>query len=208
MEQQIIDYLKTLCEPIAIILYGSQASGFAKPKSDWDVVVLSRESLGFVSTQINGAFIDIDSVVYPASVEDLMKKFDGTLQSSKVIFDTDSVGEDLLKEVKKIYANGKNLQPVELSRRIQFITRRLNKLEDNISDEVLFNIHLGVFADKAIQYWFEILNNRWRTSLGTALGIITNEDANYALLLKRLFEDISLSDKYQTAQKIHSILCK
>jgi hypothetical protein len=203
MEEKIISHFLQY-QPKAILLYGSRASDYAKPNSDWDVVLLSNVEQKNISTVIDGQNVDADVILYPISDEKIISYFNGTLQSARTLYDPEGIGQELIKRVQNIYAQGRNLSGDEVSARNEFLERRFKKLLDNVGNSVVFAVHLGVFIDKAIQYWFEVLHNRWRTSLGTALGIIQTEDPEYAADLENIAKAESITDKIATARKIYN----
>ena len=141
-----------------------------------------------------------------ATKDELIKQFDGTLQISKVVFDTNDIANKLLESIKEVYSKGRNLRAKELENRKNFITRRLNKLESSLENNAMFFFHLGIFFEKAVQYWFEIKKNRWKVAPATALKIVEEEDKNYSDLLGVLYSNLSNQEKLDSARKIISLL--
>ena len=109
--------------------------------------------------------------------------------------------------MQKIYTKGRNLSEKERQNRINFIGRRLRKLEDNINNSGIFFLHLGVFFNKALQYWFELRKNKWRLSPGTALQVIKDEDPEYYKLLEVIFSNQnSCEEKIGAARGVENML--
>ncbi|OHA92923.1 MAG: hypothetical protein A3D37_01485 [Candidatus Zambryskibacteria bacterium RIFCSPHIGHO2_02_FULL_38_22] len=206
MEELITTYLKEKYNPLAIILYGSRASNKANKDSDWDFVILVENEIEVVIEMIEGQIVDLDVIKLPVSKDELIKQFDGTLQISKVVFDTNDIANKLLESIKEVYSKGRNLRAKELENRKNFITRRLNKLESSLENNAMFFFHLGIFFEKAVQYWFEIKKNRWKVAPATALKIVEEEDKNYSDLLGVLYSNLSNQEKLDSARKIISLL--
>ncbi len=201
-EEKIIAHLVDKYQPVALILYGSRASGKATPQSDWDFVVLVDTSVESGSEEIEGQFIDVDTLLISTPTQEVIRIFDGTLQIAKVVYDIDGQGKALLEKVQEVYKQGRNLAEKEISNRKSFITRRLRKLEDATENHGVFFYHLGVFFEKAIQYWFELRQNRWKLSPGTALKVIAEEDKEYSQLLEILSSNVSNEKKLLAAKEI------
>lgn len=202
MEQKIVSFIKNQYNPLAIILYGSRAIDGQGVQSDWDIVCLVEGESRSDSFIFENQFVDLDLEHYPFDPRRVIKVFDGTLQNAKLLDDTNGVGKKFLTEIHAMYALGRNLTPAEVSQREQFFRRRLLKLQQSIGNPTLFSIHLGVFLEKATQYWYEVIKNRWRTSLRSRLVVIQSEDPGYFTYLAQLSSSIGAEEKLILAEQV------
>jgi len=63
IEQKLVDYLKAKYSPLAILIHGSRASGFAREHSDWDFAILVDKDTQVDREIIDGANIEV-RVIY------------------------------------------------------------------------------------------------------------------------------------------------
>jgi hypothetical protein len=204
MEEKIVEFIRQKYNPLAIILYGSRATDIAKEHSDWDIVCLVNNDSKSDSFEFEGESIDLDVQHYPLELASALEVFDGTLQSAKLLLDTNGVGEKFLSDIKTHYALGRNLSDEDINLRKQFLNRRLTKLIQSEDNSILFSMHIGVFIEKATQYWFEVLNNRWRTSLRSRLAVIEHEDLDFYKSLELLASKTDLRVKISEAKLLIS----
>ncbi len=204
MEDKIVNHIKEKYNPLAIILYGSRATDVAKEHSDWDIACLVEGESKSDSFEFEGESLDLGLYHYPLDLVTALKHFDGTLQSAKLLYDQNGVGEKFLAEIKSHYALGRNLTEEQIAMRHQFLLRRLKKLEQSQDNPALFAIHIGVFIERATQYWFEVLNNKWRTSLRSRLAVIQTEDQSFYDYLEKLSSHITIGEKIDIAGIVNS----
>ncbi len=205
MEQKIVNAIIAKYNPVGIILYGSRSTNVALEHSDWDIVCITNSHSGSDSFSIDGEDVDLDIIKLPIDTTTLLEHFDGTLQTAKILFDTNNQARTLLDGVLVEYSKGRNLSDEKLNLRRQFLKRRFKKLTQSQDDKILYTIHVGVFIEKATQAWYEILNNRWRTSLRSRLIAIKQEDPEFYLLLEQLTNNdmqVSLASAKQILGKI------
>ena len=205
MEQKIVDAIILKYNPVGIILYGSRSTDVALEHSDWDIVCITNSHSGSDSFSIDGEDVDLDIIKLPIDTQTILEHFDGTLQTAKILFDTNNQARTLLDGVLAEYSKGRNLSDEKLNLRRQFLKRRFKKLTQSQDDKILYTIHIGVFIEKATQAWYEILNNRWRTSLRSRLIAIKQEDPEFYLLLEQLTNndmEVSLASAKQILSKI------
>lgn len=94
--EQIIHYIKERYAPLSIILYGSYAEGTNDQNSDFDALVISKQTKIVHDTSVvDGVILDV--FVYPQTWFDedcdpdmFVQIFDG-----RVLMDTDGIGEKL-----------------------------------------------------------------------------------------------------------------
>lgn len=201
IREKIVGYLKEKYRPIAIISHGSRSSNYFTPQSDWDFWVITDLEVGSSVEDFEGQSLDVMIAKYPIEGE-VAQIFGGTLQNARVLFDTNGKGEEILKNAREIYQQGRNLSDKERENRLDFITRRLKKLEDNTDNPGVFFFHLGTFYDRALRYWFEVKQNQWPKHPAIGLQVIKKNDHQYFDLLKVLFSENSSSKKLEAAREI------
>lgn len=153
MEQKIVNAIIAKYNPVGIILYGSRSTNVALEHSDWDIVCITNSHSGSDSFSIDGEDVDLDIIKLPIDTTTLLEHFDGTLQTAKILFDTNNQARTLLDGVLVEYSKGRNLSDEKLNLRRQFLKRRLKKLTQSQDDKILYTIHVGVFIEKATQAW-------------------------------------------------------
>lgn len=202
MQEKIIEFIKAKYNPLAIILYGSRSTDVALQHSDWDILCVTNDQFTGDSFELDGESVDLDVIQYPIDTQEMLEKFDGTLQTAKILYDSYGIGNQLLNNIKAEYAKGRNLSDKKLNLRKQFLKRRFKKLQQSQDNQVLFTIHLGVFIEKATQAWYEIINNRWRTSLRSRLITIEREDPDFYISLNELSGSSDISAKLTAAEQV------
>lgn len=98
-ENQLVEYIKTKYDPVAIVLHGSRANGMARQYSDWDVVILVNQDKEPTTREIVfGANLELKQIVLPA--ENFIGFFFRS-ENTKILLDTDSTAKKLIEEMKK-----------------------------------------------------------------------------------------------------------
>lgn len=206
MQEEIVKHLENKYQPIGIILHGSRATETAKEKSDWDFLVFVQEQKEGGTETYEGELIDADVVAFPISPEEFIKTHGGIFQVAKVLSDKDKQLEVFLNQVQQIYSTGRKLTSQEKENRKNFLTRRFRRLQDNVNEQLVFFYHLGVFYEKAIQYWFDLKRDRWPLSPARALKVIEEEDPAYYKLIEILVSSASDQEKLDAASQIYEVI--
>ena len=97
---RIIKYINERYAPLSIIVYGSYANDTNDENSDFDALVISSSHKKFHDTSFFEG-IQLDIFVYPIETIDENMNLSGFVQliDSKVVFDTDNIGESLKSRV-------------------------------------------------------------------------------------------------------------
>ena len=209
MKEKIISYLKEKYNPLAIVLHGSRATNNAGEKSDWDIYIFVLELSDidkFVGEDFEGQQLDASLIRIPLDSE-LRDEFIRTSPSIQIVFDTDSVAKSLYEDLKIEHEKGLHFSEQMLLQKKTFLLRALNRLEDNVSNEASFFLRLGRdFFPRAVNWWFEILNNEYSVPLYKALPIIKEKDPSYYEHLAVLYKQGKNEEKLESAKLIFNRL--
>lgn len=215
LETKITEYIKAKYKPTAIILFGSRTLGMKNPQSDWDLFVFVEEKVNESYSVVDGEYLDLSFIVLQPFNEEFMVKTFGNVigtfglpNGAKLLFDSNNVGKNCLDKIAEMYARGRNLNERQISDRINFLSRRVSKIEYNLDDKNIFFYHLGFIFEKAIQYWFEVKHNKWTPAPKIALKEIKNTDPGYYEWLDKLSSEESREVKLKAAKSIVSTFKK
>lgn len=189
-EEELAISLKEKYNPISIIVHGSYARGNALPNSDIDIYLIvpdpaesSKDRLrNFEHSILDIAFLSKKE----AEEDDINERFGFNLSDAKVIFDTESLGENLLKRAQEFYKKGRNLTQEERQFRKYFFERCLGRLKDTTDDSISFEIRFGEIYGRLPRYWAELKMNTWGKSPRVAILEIQQKDEYYSRLLMSL----------------------
>jgi len=203
----IANHLKEKYSPVAIILHGSRASGKSKPNSDWDFYVFVNEKVNGGTEVFEGENLDV-SIQYLPIDDELIDTFGNTLLNAKILLDSpDGIAKKLIEEINLQYINGRKLTEREYLNRNNRMQRVLNRLKDNLKDDMIFFYHLGTFYEITIRYWFE-LKAEWTKPIYEALPHIKENDEEYFNLLADLVNSHKNESKIKSAVRIYDKLFK
>ncbi len=116
---QILLYLTKKYRPKAILVYGSYKDGSNSKDSDFDALVISENSpFTHDMSAVNG--VELDVFVYPRAELKEMPDWEKFIQiyDSRVVLDTEGIGENLQKQV------------------IQYVDRKPFKSKDEVDAEI------------------------------------------------------------------------
>lgn len=138
---QILDYLKNMYEPLAVIGYGSFADGSNNEGSDFDALVIAKDHPLFHDVSFVGG-IQLDVFVYPQAFfedsvdwENFIQLFDG-----RIILDTDGVGQRLLTRIQTYIHNRTRKSPEEIRTDIAWCRKMLLRTK-RMDPEGMFRWH-------------------------------------------------------------------
>ena len=176
-EQWIIDYLCEKYHPEAIILHGSRARGMEREDSDWDVYLLSGDKEISASERVDGVQIDLRILSAMINPEEVVQRFGPTFKDAKILYDTDGIGEQLIKDTQRLYDKGLQLTQREIENRKLRFERHLSRLRGATENIELFFFHTEFFRN-IVRYWFE-LHDRWPEPPYISLQTIKKEDPDF-----------------------------
>ena len=209
-KQKIIDVLRQKYNPVAILLHGSRAVGMEREHSDWDVYMIFDHKIPRRSyrEEIAGEDVEWKSFLIPSEEESIMGVFDIYLQFAQVLWEKDLVGTDIIQRAKLVYSKGPALTSEEVAGYKQYMAHKLLGMEDDIESPELFFRHLGVFANRSVNYWYEIKKNEFSKPLYMSIPDIEKRDPEYARFVKVLTSDKPKAEKINAGRKIMELLYK
>lgn len=163
-----IEYLKRNYAPLSVIVYGSYADGSHNQNSDFDALVISENHQKFHDISfVNG--IQLDVFVYPASCfegdfdcDDFIQLYD-----SKILLDTEGVGQTVKQRVLSYIENRPRKSAEEIKDQIAWCRKMLLRTKRGDA-EGMFRWHwvlidsLEFFCDAVGHaYWGPKKTLRW-----------------------------------------------
>lgn len=150
---EILEYIKQKYEPSSLIVYGSYADGSNNQNSDFDALVLSKNSDVFHDTSFVGG-VQLDLFVYPetyfeneVNYDDFVQIFDG-----KIVMDEEERGANLKTAVLNYMPNRAYKSEEELRNEIDWCEKMLMRTKRHDA-EGMFRWHwvlidsLEIFCD-------------------------------------------------------------
>ncbi len=168
MMEQILSYLTRKYVPKAILVYGSYKDGSNNEASDFDALVISENSpFTHDMSVVNGVALDV--FVYPKP--DLKEQQDWEkfiqIYDSRVVLDTEGLGENLRKQViqyvdRKPFKNKKEVDAeIEWCRKMAMRAKRKDT-EGMLRWHWVLTDSLEIFCDAAgCRYWGPKKTLRW-----------------------------------------------
>jgi predicted nucleotidyltransferase len=211
-KQEIVDYLRKVYKPSAIILHGSRATGNEREHSDWDIFLIFKETPTKNKGRERIVGEDVEWKVLTIPIDD-NKIYDNAgvfLQYAEVLWEEETVGTDLMNQAKRVYSLGSQIDPQTHDACRQFLEHKLNGMKDDVAvnDYALFLKHHYEFFLRAVNWWFEILHNENQKPFYIAFPTIKERDLEYYGLLMALCGDCSKSEKIEAGTKIIPLLFK
>ncbi|MEK9156855.1 MAG: nucleotidyltransferase domain-containing protein [Patescibacteria group bacterium] len=205
-EQKIIQHLCEKYHLLSIILHGSRARGMYKEQSDWDIYLLVNEKMNVSSELFEGQNLDVEAIVIPLDDDQILSAFSGRLRAAKILFDDEkNTGKNLLARAEEIYQRGFVLSEEKVADRRHFLLRRLERLRAYQDDPGVFFVHLGIFFNAALRYWFEV-RQLWSEPVYASLPYILKHDPSFYVWLETLWDSRSAEEKIVAAEHIFTKL--
>jgi len=203
MEEKIIQHLREVYKPLAIILHGSRASGHEREHSDWDFVLLYPKENELPS---NGR-LDVDRQNVEFShhhipAEDIEKEFGVKLQNSRVVFEMNSEGSGLLTQAQQIYS-----QPVGWSDKDKYnhslwMRGRIDGMHDAVNNPIVFERYASDFFARITNYWFLSLHDKNPQPIYLALQEIAEKDPEYFIYIEKFVHGSNV-EKVKAAEDVY-----
>lgn len=205
-QDNIVEHLKTVYQPDAIILHGSRARKKNRPTSDWDIYLVTRqELLSRTSEVFEGQILDINVIRFPLKTDGWADAFGSSLEVAEVLFDPSGTGAEVMRVAKEIYSRGRGLTESEYQNKKHYFDRLVLRLNEYVAVPEIFFYYVGFLYEDAIRFWFE-LRDTWSKPVYEALPIIQTDDPEYFSQLKILFGRGVEEDKLKAAKMLRSKL--
>ena len=186
MEEKIVDYLRETYTPEAIILHGSRASGHEREHSDWDFILLYEREIDWPN---NGRVKVLDENIefshHQLPVTDVMKEFNVKLQNARVVYETRSVGTEVLQNIQATYTEPLAWAAEEKYSHSLWMQGRIDGMADTIEEPLLFEKYAADFYGRITNYWYWAVCDRYPKPIYLALEEIQAADPEYFSLIKQ-----------------------
>tara|TARA_Y100000310_G_scaffold345243_1_gene463061 strand:+ start:2160 stop:2801 length:642 start_codon:yes stop_codon:yes gene_type:complete len=207
-EEKILNHLQKY-KPQAVILHGSRAKGIERSSSDWDLYVLTTEAeeewKPLIET-VYGADLDVDIIRLPVANDKLMEFFGATLMHSKILMDSEQGdAKELIAKVQEKYAKGRVVSKEEMESSLSHMRRVVDRLQETEEGSGVFEYHLSVLYQIAVQYWFEI-HKEWSRPIYEALPFIQEKDSAYHGHLSTIYGKNDGVAKREAARQLLTLL--
>ncbi|MDE2030900.1 MAG: nucleotidyltransferase domain-containing protein [Patescibacteria group bacterium] len=190
MEEQLTNYIKEKYNPLAIVLHGSRANGYAKEHSDWDFLIFTYKDVNPARDIKFGANFEIKQVILPLS-DNKIKEGLGFLfrtENIKILYDKDSIVPALLTKNEIVIEKGDTFNEVDKRARCAFLKSSLDSIEDYKNNELIVFSKKAIFYNKVVPTWFRFLHNEFKPSDYLALPRIKSDDPEFYKLLEEFID--------------------
>lgn len=204
MEDHIVEYLHEQCQPEAMILHGSRASGRATMHSDWDLVLLcDKKHEGVKTCMFEDQALDLRIISSPADIHTLSEKYIPALAKGRILYDSSkALGEALVKSAQELSLKGPGLfTDAHYDVQKMYMMRTLGRFRDNVHNPVVFTYRFGIFYERMFRFWFEH-REEWSMSVHDAVSYISEKDPLMWQLIMDITEETSLERKTHIAENI------
>lgn len=202
MEQKLTDYLINKYAPVALILHGSRANGYAREHSDWDFVILTNADCKPLTREmVFGANIEIKQILLPVSPDTFLGFFFRP-ENVKILYDPESRAVELLEKNTKIIEKGNGFTEADISKRNAFLLSALDGIQDYHDDPLcLFDKKIN-FYSKIVESWFRFHKKEFEPSHYIAFPIIKKEDPEFYTLIEEFVKADSAHDLLKVGHAI------
>lgn len=193
MEEKFVEYLKEKFGPVeSIILHGSRAKGKSSNKSDWDFIVLVNHNIKqtLFRDNVEGEEIEFEVFKLPINKNEILKNFDTKLINSKLVFDKNSNGKELLNLANGVYKEGLPedwLSEDELVSAKHYFKSAISGMEDNLDNPAMFFKKFSSFYPRIINMWYRVVKKDFSKNIYDSIPEIKEEDPKLYSYLEKLF---------------------
>lgn len=187
MKEKLIQYLKEKYSPVAIVLHGSRANGYAREHSDWDFVIFTNEDKTPTREIQFGANIEVKQVIVPLPDNEIKNQlgFFFRTENIEILSDPENIVPDLLTKNEAILKEGNKFGETSRLARYAFLKSALDGMEDYKDDELAAFQKKAEFYDRAVPAWFRFLHKEFKPSDYLAIPRIKKEDPEFYDLLQK-----------------------
>lgn len=207
MQENILNYLKYKYKPEGIILHGSRVCGMAREHSDWDFIFLYTKATDIKNGRDLFENQNIEFTINVLPSENIIETFNTKLQTGIVLYEEGNIATELLVAAQTEYAKGVHWPADKILDHKLWFEGRLYGMKDYVdTPEIFYKYYSDVYL-RVFNYWYWLLRHSYSQRTYTALKDMETHDPVYYLLVKKLSSpEISLYDKYVTAEEIKNHL--
>lgn len=202
MQTEIINHIKEIFQPDAIILHGSRARGKERLHSDWDIILLYSKHLEVKNGREMFKGQNVEYSVYILPLDDIFEEFGTKLQGAKVLYEKDKLGTNLLKQAADYYAQGVHWPPEKVAGHNLWLQGRINGMKDNVDNPIVFEKYFTDFYGRIFNYWYWLLKNKHSQPIYIATEEIATTDPEYYDLIAKLISSVTPVEKAEIAEEI------
>ena len=104
MEEKLIQYIREKYNPVAILIHGSRASGYARAHSDWDFATIVDKDTQTEREIVDGENIEVAVLKLPFDEENIKDKWLSLRKNNiKVLFDPQNITGKIIEKVTEYY---------------------------------------------------------------------------------------------------------
>ena len=205
MQEGIVNHLKEIHKPDAIILHGSRARGKEREHSDWDFIFLYNNATDVKNGRELYRNQNIEFSVHSLAnnIEDIENEFSTKLQQAKVVYEKNKEGTNLLKQAESLYKQGVHWTSDKLNDHKLWMQGRINGMRDNVDNSTVFTKYLADLYQRLFNYWYWIVQNSYSQPFYIAVEEVGTKDPEYCTLVSQLADSrVPLEEKVAVAEKI------
>lgn len=210
MEEKLTNHIVEKYQPVAVLIHGSRASGYAREHSDWDFAILVDKDTDVEREIIDNANVEIRVLKLPFEDQKIIGDKWLALRKGnvKVLYDPQKVADAIIEKVTKYYTTPIAWKDSEIFGHKAWYRSHIDGMIDYQNDHLAFYRKLSELYTRSIMYWFHFLHNTYMPQVYLSLPRIEKEDPEQYELLGILASTASNQDKIAAAEKIYNHIWK
>jgi len=206
-QEKIIEHIKNIYSPSAIVLAGSRASGNYVEGSDWDFYVFTNNPHDEAADNFDGEVLDVSLVSVPVSAN---FTFDTQYHPEQHLISLHDTGALVTQPIERTilkYKNGPDeVSSEELARLKKILNRYIQKSLTRNTEGLSF-YHLSLFYQMSLRVWFQV-QKLWPLPPYEALPFIQAHDNEFYIYMKTISQNTNSASSVESAKKIYNVLFK
>lgn len=153
-QEQIVAHLVNKYKPLAILLTGSRAKGYAKQDSDWDLIILTNGKNEYAGELFLGEELDTHLKDIKEIQKNILDNNWSPYQAIDVLYDHTNgrVRKIVTTTIKSFKKGPPSLSKLDHEARKNFDRRKIKKLEHLLENQNAFFEYLGIFFNAIIAH--------------------------------------------------------
>lgn len=208
-EKKLTDHIVRKYDPVAVVLHGSRASGYARTHSDWDFAILVNKDTEVEREIIDGMNFEIRALKLPYNEKSIKDGWIALREgNTKILFDPTDITKDIINAITKHYNTPRVWKNSEIFAAKAWFRSQIDGMIDYQDDQLAFFRKLGELYLKAMQGWFHFIHNEYMPQVYKSLPRIKTEDPEYYMLLTILSSNDANQEKIKAAEEIYKRVWK